>query len=168
MRDKKYLDGEYLETKHWGLKERSMRFLEIMEEYSDKKDSILELGCSAGRNLLYLHDAGYENLTGLEMSRKAYDGIGDYCKKILGRFEENVRYMKKYDIIFSMSFFQEFPKDRSSENAVANLPSKVKKYLITIDYYDFQDILTKKMKLVREMGPKEPFSTPIKIYEPIN
>lgn len=159
-----YLDGHYLETRHWELVERSERLLEIFSEYVDKKDSILELGCSAGRNLKYLEDAGYKNLTGLEMSEKA---VRDFqYKLVFGRFEDKVKRLKKYDVIFSMSFLQEFENNLPE---IAALPSKVKKYLITIDDHDFEKILIENgLKLIKVFSQKEPFTTPIKIYEKSN
>lgn len=165
-----YLDGTYLGNDHWNLRERSEKLLDVMEKHLKgltKKSSIIELGCSAGRNLKFLHDEGFTNLTGLEMSPKAYHLIGKYAKhKILGRFEEKVDGLKKYDLVISMSFLQE----RIERTGVEKLPRIVGKYLITIDdpANDFQEtLLANGLKLIEEIPPSgsSPFSTPIKIYE---
>ena len=39
--------------------------------FLDKDSNILEIGCSAGRNLHYLYSKGYKNLTGIEIGIKA-------------------------------------------------------------------------------------------------
>lgn len=169
MKDSKYLDGYYLYKEHWGLNDRSRVLLEVMEGQVDKDDSILELGCSAGRNLKALHVAGYKNLTGLEMSKKAYKQIGRYTKKIFGRYEDLIDELEPYDVVISMSFLQELGRTPAADECVAKLPRIVKKYLITIDseIMDFQQILlTNGLKKIEEIGVHKhsPFSTPIKVY----
>ena len=170
MKDSKYLDDRYLDLEHWKLTSRSVALLKVMENYADKTDSILELGCSAGRNLKALHLEDYKDITGLEMSKKAFGQIGDYTKKIFGRYEDLIDTLKPYDIVISMSFLQELDRSFEADECVSKLPKIVKKYLITIDSQadDFQEILLKNgLEKIEEINPNEssPFSTPIKIYK---
>ena len=41
-----------------------------LERYAKKTDSILEIGCGTGRNLVALKKAGFENVSGIEISPK--------------------------------------------------------------------------------------------------
>src|SRR4030042_730544 len=61
-------------------KERS-KFLinNVFSKLKTKKDApILEIGCNCGRNLKFLQDDGYTNLTGIDISQEAID----YSKKV--------------------------------------------------------------------------------------
>jgi len=51
--------------------ERSANLVKIIKEKISESGEILEIGCNAGRNLNYLYDAGYTNLTGIEISKDA-------------------------------------------------------------------------------------------------
>ncbi len=53
------------------LKAVSEMWLEVFERYVPKDATILELGCSVGRNLYYLRQAGYQWLAGVEINPKA-------------------------------------------------------------------------------------------------
>ncbi len=124
MKNEDYLDGPYLESQHWTLTDRSLVICGFFSKYVDKSDSILELGCSAGRNLAYLKEAGYKNLTGLEMSKKA----SALCKfpVLTGRYEEIDH--GEFDVIFSASFLQEL-EDFSQERLNKTL-EKCQKYFM--------------------------------------
>lgn len=54
-----------------GLKPVSDMWVGIFEQYIPKESTILELGCSVGRNLYYLEQAGWSNLTGVEINPRA-------------------------------------------------------------------------------------------------
>jgi SAM-dependent methyltransferase len=45
----------------------------VLDDYVDPDAAILELGCSAGRHLSYLHEHGYENLHGIEINEEALE-----------------------------------------------------------------------------------------------
>ncbi|MED4585437.1 hypothetical protein [Brevibacillus choshinensis] len=51
--------------------ESSKFLLENMEGYFGFHANILEIGCNVGRNLNYLFQAGYQNLSGVEISNYA-------------------------------------------------------------------------------------------------
>lgn len=50
---------------------RSQSIINILAPLITKEDSILELGCNIGRNLNHLYQAGYENVSGMEISAHA-------------------------------------------------------------------------------------------------
>jgi len=53
------------------LKPISKMWLRVFKKYAKKSDSILELGCSVGRNLCYLKKYGFKNLKGVEINENA-------------------------------------------------------------------------------------------------
>jgi SAM-dependent methyltransferase len=52
---------------------RSLSLVGLLELFSTHDDSVLELGCNAGRNLNYLHKAGYSELTGVDINSEALE-----------------------------------------------------------------------------------------------
>ena len=49
----------------------SEMWVDVFNKFIPRDVSILELGCSVGRNLFYLKQAGYEKLTGVEINERA-------------------------------------------------------------------------------------------------
>ena len=58
---------------HYGPDGTSETVCAILERFVDPDGSILELGCSSGRHLSYLHDHGFEDLTGIELNGDAFE-----------------------------------------------------------------------------------------------
>ena len=50
---------------------RTPFLFELLEPYVRQSDPILELGCGVGRNLNYLHECGYTDLSGVEINDEA-------------------------------------------------------------------------------------------------
>lgn len=159
MKSIDYLKSEYHNDRHWALTSRSDKILEYFEKYVPKDASILELGCSSGRNLVALRKAGYTNLTGLEMypiqKREEF-------KLIRGRWEETE--LREYDIIFSASFLQEFFE--FPQALLDKTLERTKKYFMIFgdcippfQYSDFE--------MVEKTKVEPPFSEPIIILKRI-
>lgn len=53
----------------------------IFSKYINKKDSILDIGCGAGRTTFALKEMGYSNLIGLDLSNKLISFARKYAKK---------------------------------------------------------------------------------------
>src|SRR4030042_417388 len=81
-----------------------------MKNQSDIFNSTLELGCNCGRNLKFLQDDGYTNLTGIDISQEAID----YSKKvypelnaylIVSPIEEIIDSfkLKSFDVVFTFA-----------------------------------------------------------------
>ncbi|MBC5774449.1 class I SAM-dependent methyltransferase [Pontibacter sp. KCTC 32443] len=61
-----------LEEQHWWFRARRHMVYTLVQELNLPPDAaILEVGCSAGPLLLQLQQAGYTNLTGIDVSKKA-------------------------------------------------------------------------------------------------
>lgn len=71
--------------------------------------NIIELGCNCGRNLNFLFNNGYKNLTGVDINPEAIKLMKQYFPKIkvktkVGELEKVlVREKKTYDVVFSMA-----------------------------------------------------------------
>lgn len=57
-------------------KERSEFLVDLVREYATTSSKILEIGCNVGRNLHYLHEAGFRSLFGIEISEDAVKEMG--------------------------------------------------------------------------------------------
>lgn len=157
MRDIDYLKEDYHNSRHWALNDRSEKIVEYFKKYANPNDSILELGCSSGRNLIFLKKAGFNNLTGLEMfpvkERPEF-------KLIRGRWEETE--LEKYDIIFSASFlqeFHEFPQELFNKTL-----QKCRKYFMIFGDY-MKNHTHEGFKEVEKIPAQAPFSEPIIILK---
>lgn len=157
MKSVDYLKEEYHDERHWALNDRSIQVIKYFLKYVDFNDSILELGCSSGRNLVALKKAGFKNLTGLEMypikERPEF-------KLIRGRWEETE--LEEYDIIFSASFLQEFngfPQELFNKTL-----KKCRKYFMIFGDYT-GDFKHEGFKMVEKVEPMGSFSQPIIILE---
>lgn len=110
--------------------------LAVMEKYASKKDSILEIGCNIGRNLNVLFEAGYTNLTGVEINEDAVKMGKDLFPNLkadirIGAIEDLLSDLPKHDVIFSIAVFEHIPTE--SEWVFEEIEKKVKKVLITIE-----------------------------------
>ena len=62
---------------YYGPDDTSERLLATLDEQVGRGASVLELGCSAGRHLAYLHEHGYEALAGVDVNADALDALLD-------------------------------------------------------------------------------------------
>ena len=93
-------------------KERSEYLLKLFRKYANKDQKILEIGCNVGRNLKYLEDNGYKNLTGLEINPEAVKN--KICKAdiICSSVEDFfLKSKEKYAIIYTMACFEHIHYD---------------------------------------------------------
>ncbi len=103
-----------------------------------KDAAILEVGCNVGRNLAFLHDSGYRNLTGIEISphaarllRETYPQLVDASVKVgaaeevLPGFED-----KRFDLVFTMAVLEHIHPDSTS---VFENMARVARSLLTIE-----------------------------------
>lgn len=68
-------DGDNLPDSYVEGEDRSAFLLSLVERHSQPDASLLELGCNVGRNLQYLFDRGYRNLTAIEISPQAVEAL---------------------------------------------------------------------------------------------
>jgi len=152
-----YLKTEYHDDRHWKLLDRSKKIKEYFDKYVDKNDTILELGCSSGRNLVELYKVGYKKLNGLEMF--PVKQLPEF-KLIKERYEDYEH--KEYDIIFSASFLQEF--ERFPQEQFNKTLQKTKKYFMIFGDY-LGNWEHPGFKIIEKTNPDYPFSEPIIILK---
>lgn len=113
---------------------------DVISRYASPKDSILEIGCNAGSNLLALKARGYIRLAGLDVSGPAIaraqrrlrgcrftEFIGDLADVIDGVIARG-----RMDVVFSVATLMHVHPD--SEAAIQRIPELVGKYLITCEW----------------------------------
>jgi len=100
--------------------ERSIKLVELFKKYVPLDSHILELGCNVGRNLHFLYEAGYHNLTGIDINSNALKlGMEHYpellnvnliCNEI--KREISTYPKNKFDVIFTMATLEHIhPKE---------------------------------------------------------
>jgi SAM-dependent methyltransferase len=62
---------------HRGADDTSLTLADLLAEHVGTDAAVCELGCSAGRHLAHLHDAGFTDLTGVELNADSFDVMRD-------------------------------------------------------------------------------------------
>ena len=112
-------------------KEKSEFLVSIIDIPKDSK--ILELGCNIGRNLDYLSKAGFTDLRGIEISRKAVDFAKvhyPYLKIYCSSIEDIIKDLREFDLVFTMATLEHIHTD--SEWIFPEV-ERIAKRLITIE-----------------------------------
>lgn len=121
---------EYLSTE---LNKRSRFLVELLGRYPNIEltHSILEIGCSSGRNLNHLYRAGYKNLTGIDVSKQAIKMIEIPIITIAKPIEKVIKELEPYDVVITMSTLEALPPD--SMWILEEIARITKRFLITIE-----------------------------------
>lgn len=112
----------------------------VLDDHVDSDAAILELGCSAGRHLSYLHEHGYENLYGIEINDEALEvmesidpGLAadgtfylDAIEAVVPTFEDG-----QFDVVFSFETLELLHPD--SEWVFEELTRITDDLLITVE-----------------------------------
>ncbi|WP_276257254.1 class I SAM-dependent methyltransferase [Haloglomus litoreum] len=113
--------GEYSPAyyAYYGADERSEAVLRALERV-DRDARVLELGCSSGRHLAHLHDAGFDRLAGIELNDEALEVMSetypdlaatgrfylDAIEAVLPEFEDGA-----FDVTYSVETLQHIHPD---------------------------------------------------------
>lgn len=120
--------------------ERSRYLVGMLERYTDHDARVLEVGCNVGRNLAFLHDAGFKHLTGIEISQDAVDvmraefpEMAREASIICGAAEDVVRDFDDgaLDVVFTMAVLEHVHTE--SEWIFGELTRITNDLLITIE-----------------------------------
>jgi SAM-dependent methyltransferase len=118
---------------------RSQTILNVVSSLITHEDSILEIGCNLGRNLNHLWQAGYRNLSGMEISeyavnrlRKEYPclaatpvDIGPAERSIQNYCSDSV------DLIFTMAVLEHLHPD--NKRLFGDIARVARKYVLAIE-----------------------------------
>ena len=127
----------YLEGRH-----KSEYLLSLVQRFGTRDDFILELGCNVGRNLFYMWQSGYSNISGIEINGRALEMMcttfpvlsrisvfNGLLEDVLPKIKD-----KKFDIIFSMAVLEHIhPR---SNFIFKEIVRTCRKYIITIEIED--------------------------------
>jgi len=97
-----------------------------VEKYSSKEAFIADVGCGTGRNLLYLKELDYKNLSGLDLSARAVE----FCKQrglenvVVGNAVDTKLEKESQDVVLLMDLIAMF-----DENQTIDLLSEVGRIL---------------------------------------
>lgn len=114
--------GEYSPTyyAHYGSDETSERVRAIIERYVDRDAAVLEVGCSSGRHLAELADAGFTDLTGVDVNADALDVLAETYPELAETGEFHASTIEEYvaeaaddafDVVFSVETLQHLHPD---------------------------------------------------------
>ena len=120
--------------------ERSEFLVSIVKRYLNHEDSILEVGCNVGRNMQFLFDAGFRNLSAVEISAKALElmklkfpiiakSSHIYNSTIEDWVQSNSSL--QFDLIFAMAVLEHIHWE--SDWVFSSLSKMSKKYLVVIE-----------------------------------
>ncbi|WP_236707860.1 class I SAM-dependent methyltransferase [Brevibacillus choshinensis] len=120
--------------------ENSKFLLENMKGYFDLHANILEIGCNVGRNLNHLFQAGYQNVSGIEISnyatellKKTYPDLAQKATIYNSPVEEIITTLPEngYDLVYTMAVLEHIHTE--SEWIFHEISRITKTYLITIE-----------------------------------
>ncbi|EMA16083.1 MULTISPECIES: class I SAM-dependent methyltransferase [Haloarcula] len=134
--------GEYSPAyyAYYGADETSELVQSILAEHVEQDAAILEVGCSSGRHLAALSDAGYSDLTGVDINADALDVLaetypdlaatGSFHAMAIEEFVTDVA-DDAYDVVFSVETLQHLHPD--VDWAFEELARIVDDLLITVE-----------------------------------
>lgn len=105
-----------------GPNEVSETLVSVLDHYVDDDAAILELGCGSGRHLARLLDAGFENLSGIDVNDESFDVMGEHFPAIAeagtfhtGAIEDRLPGFSDdaFDVVYSVETLQHVHPDES-------------------------------------------------------
>ncbi len=126
--------------------ERSRFLVDLLSKHAPGA-SVLELGCNVGRNLHYLHEAGFGPLGAIEINenalqqlRAAFPALAAEAALAHGTLESELPKVPggDYDVVFSMAVLEHVHYE--SDWLMAHVVRSAKKFVVTIENeYDVSD-----------------------------
>jgi SAM-dependent methyltransferase len=114
--------------------------VELMREYAEPPARVLEVGCNAGRNLEALRQAGYDDLTGIEINsdalallRTEFPPLAERATLLNAPLEEVAPTLpeRSFDAVFTMAVLEHIHPE--SEWTFAHIADAARRVLITIE-----------------------------------
>ncbi|MEC5424232.1 class I SAM-dependent methyltransferase [Virgibacillus sp. C22-A2] len=119
---------------------RSEFLFAYIQKYIDQSCKVLEIGCNLGRNLNYLYENNFNNLTGIEISKeainklkKAYPELYEHAEIVHSPVENIINKLPEnsYDLVFTMAVLEHIHPD--SVWIFPEIARVTGSYLITIE-----------------------------------
>ncbi|SER76162.1 Methyltransferase domain-containing protein [Gracilibacillus ureilyticus] len=121
-------------------RERSEFLLPYIRKYANTDNSILEIGCNAGRNLQTLFENDFKRLAGIEISKQAveklkktYPALAAQSDVIHSPVEEWIKQVPSghFDLVFTMAVLEHIHPD--SEWVFEEIARISRKHILTIE-----------------------------------
>jgi SAM-dependent methyltransferase len=134
-------DGDNAPESYVEGEEKSGLLVDIVGRHMDKAATILELGCNVGRNLHYLHRAGFTELAAIEISEQAVAKLRSVFPDSaataaieLSSLEDGLarRPSRSADLVFSMAVLEHIHED-SAAAVFRDIARVAGRYLVTIE-----------------------------------
>jgi len=106
-----------------------------LKRYAKKRDSILEIGCGTGRNLVALKKAGFKKLCGIELSpitvAIGWKNFPEYkdIQVIIGPAEKVIDDVGDFDVIYTSGLLMHIPPEH--EWLFERISQKARKMIMT-------------------------------------
>ena len=133
-------NGENKPETYFKNSERSQYLVRLMKKYASTDTRILEIGCNVGRNLNHLFCAGFRNLAGVEINKKAlslmkkhYSEMAETIIVYNAPIENAIKNFKDnaFDVVFTMAVLEHIhPQSKFIFPEIVRI---TRKYLITIE-----------------------------------
>ena len=123
-----------------GPNEVSETLANVFDYYVSEDAAVLEVGCSSGRHLAHLREAGYENLTGVDINDESfavmadrYPGLAETGTFHTGAIEDVVPEFPDdaFDVVYSVETLQHIHPD--NERVFDELPRITGDLLVTAE-----------------------------------
>ena len=133
-------EGRNLPTHYLRGEERSQFLVGLIKNYAAPEAKILEIGCNVGRNLNCLFNAGYVNLSAVEISgdaidlmKQAYPEMARQIRLYNSPVEDIIKNLGDgaFSLIFTMAVLQHIHPD--SESIFSEMARITNGYLITCE-----------------------------------
>jgi 2-polyprenyl-3-methyl-5-hydroxy-6-metoxy-1,4-benzoquinol methylase len=133
-------DGRNMPSEYLKGRERRLFLLNLVSKYVVKEDKILEIGCNVGGNLNELFCAGFNDLSGIEISKNAievmktaYPNMAQAIRIYEGPVEDYIRDFEDnfFDAVFTMAVLEHIHRD--SEFIFSHMSRIAKRILVTIE-----------------------------------
>jgi SAM-dependent methyltransferase len=120
--------------------ERSRFLLDLIGPHLTPSSRVLEIGCNVGRNLAHLHEAGYRDLTGIEINgdavallRSSYPELAATATLIVSPVEDAIKAFDddSFDLIYTMAVLEHIHPD--SEWIFAEMVRVARSFVVTIE-----------------------------------
>ena len=123
--------------RYWGnvdAGKRSAYLVDILNHFApDKNKAILEVGCNVGRNLAYLWNNGYTDLTGVEVNEEAVEIARSVMKDYVSIIHGDLATCEKvgqFPVVFTMAVLCHIPSDVVISRIALNIATEL---IITLE-----------------------------------